>query len=232
MDDDPTQPGGEGTDPDGNADADPAPASVALTPEAVRNSPEFRALARENRTLRRTAGSAEAAAAAARTAAEEARQAAEAQQQAALEADILATLGPDGIASWTEIAELSATDQRAAARRFAELMSQVRAQSAAEGGEGEADPDPAAAGGNQVPAQTPPPPARGVDGGAPLQAAPADDPLQVIAALEKNYNDTVERVQDPVTRNRVTMKDRAGAFINFVGAAYLKAGATPRQPRA
>ena len=82
-----------------------------------------------------------------------------------------------------------------------------------------------------MPAQTPPPPSRGADGGTPLNPQPQDTPDQVIAALEKNYTDTVDRVQDPVTRNRVTMRDRAGAFINFLGASYLKAGATPKDTR-
>jgi hypothetical protein len=223
--------GDEGTEGDGDsAGAAPTPAvATTLPPEAIRNSPEYKELAKQNRKLARQLGDATTAAAAARGDAEAARLAAEAQQQAALEADLRATLGDEGIALWAEIAELSATDQRAAATRLAEaLRSRVQSSEDDDAAAAAGVPD---AGGSQVPAQTPPPPSRGAEGGAQLNAQPQDTPEAVIAALEKNYLDTVERVQDPLTRNRVTMRDRAAAFINYLGAGYLKAGATPKQPR-
>lgn len=230
--DDQLDPGASADPIDDAIDAPPAAnPALSLTPEAIRNSPEFRALASENRKLARQKGDAEKAAAAARTAAEEARQAAEAQQQAALETDIMAALGEDGVAVWGELADLSVSDPRAAARRFAEVMANARVQSPAP-----ADPaaggDDAAAGGEGVPAQTPPPPSRGVDGGQPIgQAASGQDPQAIIAELEKGFVDVVDRVQDPITRNRVTMRDRAGAMMNFLAASYLKGGAEPREPR-
>lgn len=234
-DDDQTgQPGASG-DPiddaidDGAATANPA---LSLTPEQIRNSPEYRALAKENRKLARQAGDANTAAAAARTAAEEARQAAEAQQQAALEADITGMLGEEGVALWGELATLSESDPRAAARRLAEALTAAGAQSAAAGGDGAAGEGGASAGDQGVPANTPPPPpGRGVDGSQPLGAAASGEDLnQVISALEKSYSDIVERVQDPLTRNRVTMRERATGFINYLGGAYLKAGAKPKEP--
>lgn len=224
---------GDSGDPIDDAIGAPPTANPALslTPDAIRNSPEFRALERDNRKLARQAGDANKAAAAAREAAEEARQAAEAQQQAALEADIMSALGEDGVAVWSELADLSASDPRAAARRFAEVMAAGRVQSPPEG-DPAAGGDDAAAGGEGVPAQTPPPPSRGVDGGQPLGAAAAgEDPQAIIAGLEKGFVDVVDRVQDPITRNRVTMRERAGAMMNYLAASYLKGGASPREPR-
>ncbi len=78
-------------------------------------------------------------------------------------------------------------------------------------------------------APAPPPPSGGINGDAPLGAASTQEDLgQVISGLEGGYNGVVERVQDPLTRNRVTMRDRATGFINYLGAAYLKAGAKPK----
>lgn len=221
-------------EPEGDDDGPAAAAAATLTLSAtdVRNSPEFRQLERQNRTLARKAGAAEAAAAAARAEAETARQAAEAQQQAALEAEIVTALGEEGVAFWQEFSDLSASDPRAAARRLAEVMSAARAQNPAEGDNGVAGEDAAAGEGTSVPAQTPPPPSRGVDGSQPIgAAATGEDMNAVIAGLEDAYRGVVERVQDPVTRNRVTMKDRAAGFIAFLGGAYLKAGAVPKDKR-
>lgn len=206
-----------------DAASDSTPASTALPAADVRNSPEYKALARQNRKLARDLGTATVSASAARTSAEEARLAAEVTQQAALDAQLTAELGEDGIAFWSEFAELSQTNPVAAAKRLTEFRaSGVPAQSGATDGVPAAN-DPAAGEGGKVPAQTPPPPARGVDGGAPLNSAQGDDSAAVIASLTKTFTDTVGRVQDPITRNRVTMKDRAAGFISFLGAAYVQA---------
>lgn len=210
------------------ADADPTPPSTTLSATDVRRSPEYRALAAKNRELARTNGQLTTAEAAARTAAEEARLAAEAGQQAALDAQLIQQLGTDGMAFWDEFAALSASDPVAAAKRLAEFRA---AGAVAQNDDPDADPaagDPDAGGGT-VPAQTPPPPSRGVDGGAPLGAASTGEDMNaVIAGLEKGYSDVVERVQNPATRNRVTMKDRSAAFINYLAASLLKSGATPK----
>lgn len=235
MPPDDDQQGAPGTEGDGDAIDDAIAAGapdLSRSPADVRKSPEFIALAKENRKLARRAGTAETAAAAARAEAETARQAAEAQQQAALEADIMQALGEEGVAFWDEFSQLSVSDPRAAARRLAEALSTARAQNPAGEGNGEGDGGAPAGGDEGVPAQTPPPPSRGVDGSAPLGAAASgEDIAQVIAGLETTYQGVVERIQDPVTRNRVTMRDRAAGFIAYVAGAYLKAGATPKDQR-
>lgn len=215
-------PGGEGTD---------GASSLHLTPEAVRNSPEFKALEKQNRQLARQKGTAETAAAAARTEAENVRQAAEAERQAVLSQQLISTLGESGIAAYTEIAELSATDPVAAAQRLKALMESA-AQSAApkapeaptttsEGTESNVA--------NATSQRTPPPPSHGLDGGTPLsQGSTGEDQATVIAGLEKTYADVVARNQNFSQRNRVTMKDRANGFISYLGAAYLKSGAKPK----
>lgn len=227
--------GGDGTDGDGapgGGDPGTGSPSLTLTPEAIRSSPEFQALERENRKLARQKGDADKAAAEARANAETARQAAEAERQRMLEQTLTDVLGEDGVAAWTEVAELSQTDQVAAARRFAELMAAGRAQSAPAGGapagDGDADSDSE---GDNVPAPgqpaapaTPPPPSRGLGGGAPLgAAATAEDIDALVTELSDRYQGVVDRNQDPLTRNRVTMRDRAAGMISYLGAAYLKA---------
>lgn len=237
MDDDELEPtGGEGTSgDDGSAGAASTPASTALPPAAVLNSPEYKALVKEHRKLARQLGTANAAADAARQAAEQARLAAEAQQQAVVDAEMTALLGEEGVAFWAEFAELSTTDPVAAARRLAEFRAAGAAAQSAAAGAGDAAAGTQAAGeGSTVPAQTPPPPAAGVDGGAALGAAAARQPTaeDVAAGLEKTFNDVVARVQDPLTRNRVTMKERAAGAIAFVAAAYTRAvGTEPRDVR-
>lgn len=217
--------GGEGEPLD-----DPALGATGLTPEHVRNTPEYRELARQNRILARKAGEAERQAATARQTAEQVAQAAEAERVAAQEQRVREILGDDGVAMWDQFAELSTTDPVKAAELLAEFA-KGKAQSQPPAA---ASPTPAA-GGTQVPAQQPqqqPPASTGLSrsvGDAPLAGAP-DDTAQVIEGLEKRYQDVVERNQNASTRNRVTMKDRAGALISYVGAAYLKAGARPKNP--
>jgi len=216
------------TDDPPAGDAPPAPAG-ALPPEAIRNSPEYKELARQNRQLARQAGAATRAEQMARAETERQRAAAEAQEQADFETEIAATLGEDGVAAYSEIAELTASNPRAAARKLAELIAQVRAQSSTPANGGEAPPAPAPEGGAPVPPAGTPPPPRGLGADAPLGQPPAvqDPTAQIITDLEKQYSDVADRVADPTTRRRVTMRDRAGAFIGYVGAAYLKAGARP-----
>lgn len=200
-------------------------AIAALTPDAVHNSPEFKALAEQNRRLARQAGTNQRAADQARAAVEKARQAAEAQSQADLEGEIATILGEEGIALYNEFADLSQTDPRAAARRLAEIMA-TRAQSS-----GPADPPAPAQPATTpqegtVPAQTFP---RGVDAGAPLAPGPAPDPtVALVTELDATYAAVVERNNNPATRNRVTMKERAAGMIAYVASAYIKGGARPR----
>jgi hypothetical protein len=226
-DDDPIIPTG---DPPPAA-GDPAALTGGLSPDAIRSSPEYKELQRQNRELSRQAGAATREASTARAAAEVARQAAEAQQQADLEAELVTALGEDGLAAYNEIAELSTTDPRAAARKMAALIAQARAQSQPVGGApptAPASPAPTVPVEGNVPSTAPPTP-RGVAADAPLApVALPDEYAQVAADLEARYAATVERVQDPTTRNRVTMKDRANAMIAYIGAAVLKGGARPK----
>lgn len=228
-DQDPNADGGDPVDAAIEAAAGATPTSTALPPADVRNSPEFKALERENRKLARTNGQLTGQASAARTAAEEARIAAEATAQAALEAQITETLGEEGVAFWAEFSELSATDPVAAAKRLAEVLSSKAVAQSAAGDGAAAAADANAGEGTTVPATTPPPPTNGVDGGASLGQPAEATPAEVAATLEKTYQDTVARVQDPLQRNRVTQRDRAAGFIAYLGAAVVKA--TGNRPR-
>lgn len=228
-------PGADG-DPDGEPGGDPAgepdafAAALALTPEALRNTPEFRALEKAHRKTARQLGTANRQLSAVRTQAEADRQAAEAERQAALEAHIEATLGEDGVAAFQELAELSQTDPVAAATRFAELMANAQsAPPAANGGE-PTDTDPSQEA--LVNASVPPPPGGGVDGSAPLQPAPRQDEIEALTRpLDERYAQTVERNLSPLTRNRVTMRERAAALIGYVESAYIKAIGAERNVR-
>lgn len=229
-DDDELIPGG---DPVGDAAAKvvpPAP-STSLSADDVRNSPEYRTLAKENRKLARDKGTADKLAIEAREEAETARLAAEATQLAALEAELGELAGDEGIALWNELSELSASDPRAAARRLGEIIA-ARAKNPDDKVDPPTDDKLVPAGGT-VPASTPPPPSRGVDGSTPLGAAvTGEDQAAIIAGLEKTYSDVVERNLDPLTRNRVTGRDRAAAFIAYLGGSLLKSGATPKDKSA
>lgn len=222
-------PPGEGDLSDVSPLEDPAGDGGApgnLTSDAVRNSPEYKELARQNRLLARQAGSATREAETARGAAERARAAAEAESQADLERELMESLGEDGVAAYNEIAELSQTDPRAAARRMAALL-KSRGQTPADVIAAATEQPAETEEGNLAPAVPQPP--RGVDAGAPLSQGVAVDPNVAIAAdLEKTYSDVVARNQDPRLRTRVTMKDRANGLIAYLGAAYIKSGAKPK----
>lgn len=207
------------------ADAAPEPiADTTLAPDAIRNSPEYQAIAEQNRILARQAGDAKAQAAKVREEAERQRQAAEAQRAAAMETQLKEVLGPDGVAAWAEIAELSRTDQVAAAKRFRDLMQGAQSAAPAPAAQASAPATTEETVSQTTQAATPPPPTSGLDGGQPLgQSGPSEDLDVEIDRLSTRYNDVVERNQNPATRNRVTMRDRGDAMISFLGAAYLKA---------
>jgi len=194
-------------------------AQLAQTPEAVRNTPEFKALEKQLRSSARREGSAKAAAAAARGEAETYRLAAEATRQAALEAD-LNSVPEDARAFYDELAELGQSDPVAAARRLAEFMANAQSAPGTESDDGAPNTPPA---GGTVPAQAPPPLAGGVDGNQPLTQPIGEDIAALTAQLDDKYAKVVARNQDPLERNRVTMRDRAGAFIAYLGSAYVKA---------
>lgn len=211
MDDEVDQdltPPGEPAAPPPAAPAAPAasvaPANVSLSSDLVRNSPEFRALQEQNRTLARKAGTADAAIAAARQEAEQIRQAAEAERNAALAQGLQATLGDEGLAFWNRLSELSATDPLAAAKALADWRA---------GGQTAAPPatppaEPAAQQGQQrmEPQGTLP---TGLHADAPLGAnGPQESNEQTIAAFDTKIAELTARNQDPMTRNRVTTKER------------------------
>ncbi|HEY6013486.1 MAG TPA: hypothetical protein VIU37_05755 [Candidatus Limnocylindrales bacterium] len=215
---------GEGEDDDAQSSTPP---SLTLPPDAVRNSPEYKALQRQLRAEARARGRAEAEAAAVRTQSAEALQAAEAQRQQAIAEQLRDVLGEDGIDAFNEMAELSETDPVAAARKFRELASQFAqsggdsaALAAAVAGDSTNGGTPPVTGQQQTP---PPVPGQTLSGDAPLgQATTGTDWDAVIADSTDRYAKIVERNQDPVTRARVTDRDRGEGFMAWLSAAYVK----------
>lgn len=223
---DDTAPAGDGS---ATSVADPPPAPAAsLSVDAVRTSPEYRELAKQNRKLARELGSAKATEASVRATAEAERQAAEAQQLEAQAAQMVEILGDEGLAEWEAIAELSTTNQVEAARRFKELMTRAQAQSQPPEGA------PVAAG-SAEPAEgtptvtTPAVPPRGVDADQPLMTKPGEEQSTMLNALEQQFTDVGNRVQQQAQGGRrVSYKERAQALIGYVAASYIKGGARPR----
>lgn len=209
-----------------NEDGTPVePVSTSMPPEFVRNSPEYQELQRQLRAEARRRGSLEADLAKARAAEEQARQAAEASIAETREREIRSILGDDGVAAWSRIAEQSATDPVAAARTLAELMRGAQATAAPP-----ASTTPQEA---IVPEQTPPPavpePPSGLAAATPLGSPnAADGDAETIAGLERQFTETVDRVQNPLTRNRVRSRDIGDAFASYVSAALMKAGVRPK----
>jgi hypothetical protein len=200
------------------------PTSLTLSSELVRSSPEYKALQRQLREEARKRGRVEADAVAARSEAESVRQAAEAQRQEALWTQLATELGEDGVAAFNEVAELSETDPVGAARKFREMASrfaqsdQAAAALAAAAVNGGA-PVPA-----QQPSSTPPPvPEQGLSGDAPLnQPTTGTDWDGIAASSSARYAEIVARNQDPITRARVTDRERGEGFMAWLGAAYIK----------
>lgn len=201
---------------------------VSLSPDAVRNSPEYRALVRQLRNAEKRLAAAERAASEARAAAEEARQAAEAERRMQEQERIRSILGDEGVALWSEIAELSATDQVAAAERLAALL-RSRAQSVAP----EPTPHPPAQQEEQV-TQSPPSLPTGIAASQPLR--PVTDEMavwdEVIEASQSEFDRIVELNQNLLTRNRVTERERRSGIMAYLAGAYAKAfktrGVRPR----
>lgn len=207
---------------DAQESQDPAP--VDVPPDYIRNSPEYQALLRQNRQLARESGRYKTEAQKARERAESLRLAAEATKQASVEQEIETILGEEGVAFWSEFAELSQSDPREAARRLAAFRQQAAAQSPVEPA---TTLRPAAAERDEEVAQMTAPVSPRAVGDAPLGQR-TDDTTQLITSLEEEYNTVVRRNLDPATRNRVTMKDRANGLIAYLLAAYTKAGAKPK----
>lgn len=218
-----------GQDTDQNLDGTPAeeaPAgnpSLTLPPDLIRNSPEFRELQRQAREAARATGRAQAEAATARQEAEAVRQAAEAQRQAVLAEQMAMILGEDGVDAFNSIADLSAVDPVEAARKFRELVANsAQSVAAATPGSGQA----AATGGTPVPEQqqqTPPPPSAGLSGDAPLgQSTLGTDWDSITKDATDRYAAIVARNQDPITRARVTDRERGEGFMSWLAASYVK----------
>ncbi len=204
-----------------NEGGSPVETTTAMPPEYVRNSPEYQELQRQLRAEARRRGSLEADLAKARAAEEQARQAAEATAAEAREREIRSILGDDGVAAWSTIAEQSATDPVAAARTLAELMRGAQATAAPA-----APPTPQE---GTVTEQAPPPavpePPSGLAAATPLGSpSAADSDAETIAGLEREFAETVDKVQNPLTRNRVRQRDIGDAFASYVSAALMKAG--------
>lgn len=80
-----------------------------------------------------------------------------------------------------------------------------------------------------MPEQTLPPavpePPSGLAAATPLGSpSAADSDAETIAGFEREFADTVDKVQNPLTRNRVRQRDIGDAFASYVSAALLKAG--------
>jgi hypothetical protein len=192
--------------------------AIAQASDTVRNSAEFKALEKAARKTAREAGRVARDAYISRNQAESDRQAAEALSRATQEDQIRTLLGDDGVVAWNEIADLSDTDPVAAAKRLQEFGLEMAKSLAAADPTGAATPPE----GGTVPS-TPPLPGGSVDPNAPLNPPATDEVDQLIAQLDKKYTDVVDRNQDPITRNRVTMRDRSDAFIAFLGSAVVQA---------
>lgn len=223
--DDPTQQPLEGDPPEGapppaSAASVPPPA-VSLPPDAIRNSPEYRQLMQQNRTLARQAGDSNAALAAARTEAEASRQAAEAQKMQAQSEQVRSILGDEGVAVWQQFADLSQTDPVAAAKVLADWKV---AQSRVPVGAPAAGTPPAGA--TTMPAQgygAPPPISSGLLADSPLGSIPPQESDEaVIAALDTKFAEVAKRAQDPLTRNRVTDKERNEGIMAHFAAGVVK----------
>jgi hypothetical protein len=204
----------------------PVETTTAMPPEFVRNSPEYQELQRQLRAEARRRGSAEADLAKSRAAEEQARQAAEASIAEAREREIRTILGDDGVAAWSRIAEQSATDPVAAARTLAELMRGQQATAAA-------PPAPTSPQEGTVTDQASPPavpaPPSGLSAATPLGSpSAAEGDAETIAGLERQFADAVDKVQNPLTRNRVRQRDIGDAFASYVSAALMKAGVRPK----
>jgi len=207
--------------------------TLTLPADMVRNSPEYRELQRQVREGARSQGRAQADAAAARAETEAVRQAAEAQRQAVLAEQMAMILGDEGVDAFNAIADLSAVDPVEAARKFRELVAssaQSNVAAAQNAGNG------AATGGTPVPEQqqqTPPPPSAGLSGDAPLgQSTTGVDWDSISKGATDRYAEIVTRNQDPVTRARVTDRERGEGFMSWLAASYVKgmkaAGRLPR----
>jgi hypothetical protein len=208
-------------DPPAPAPLAPAPASLALTPEQVRSTPEYRTLERELHGERSARGRSDAELERVRGAAESQRQAAEAERAVTQREQIRAILGDEGVSEWEAIAELSGSDPVAAATRMRDFGARLAQSPSAPS----AQPAPVAtttpAGGTTVP---PLPPAGALGGNAPLgQPVDLSGWDDVIAERTATFNEVVERNQNPATRNRLTMRDRARGIMAYVEGAYAQA---------
>jgi hypothetical protein len=206
------------------------PADTTLSPDLVRNSPEFRALQEQNRILARKAGTADAAIAAARSEAESIRQAAEAERSAALAQTLRSTLGDDGLAFWNQLSEVSANDPVAAATLLAEWRAGGQTPVAATQKPAASAPQE---GQQQMTPQAPAPLPSGLHADAPLgSSTPQESDEETVAAFDKKIHDLTERNYDPLTRNRVTTKERDEGIMavfakGVVGQIAARRGTRP-----
>lgn len=206
-----------------------APVDTTLSADLVRNSPEFRALQEQNRILARKAGTADAAIAAARAEAEGIRQAAEAERNAALAQTLRTKLGDDGLAFWNQLSEVSANDPVAAATLLAEWRTGGQTPVAA----AQTPAAPVAQGQQQAAPQAPAPMSSGLHADAPLGSSiPQESDEQTIEAFDKRIHDLTERNYDPLTRNRVTTKERDEGIMavfakGVVGQIAARRGTRP-----
>lgn len=217
----------------GSTAAEPAALDA---PEAVRNTPEYQAVLRQNRDLARKLGTEKKRAEEARLAAEQIRLAAEAEREAARAAQVRDVLGDDGLAAYSELADLTATDPLAGAKAFRELLDRAMQSGAATRQSTATQVQQTATANATSEAHTvpetpaaPPPPSSGIDVSAPLGAATSGEDFDTLVTdLESDVGKVIEQNQNPMARNRVTEAIRREALMKYLGAAYIKAGAAPK----
>lgn len=213
-------------DQDPATGAPPAPpANLTLTPELVRATPEYRARDREARAAARREGTLQAEVTRLREENETQRAAAEAAAGNAQLEQVRALLGDDGVAVWESMAGSEPVE---AARQMA-AWAASRVQSPPPPATVPAVAPGAPAGGTQVPN----PPTGALGGNAPLgQPTTGDGWDGIVTQAQADYGSVVTRNQDPLTRNRVTEKDRAAGFMAFITGAYASTfkrnGSRPR----
>jgi hypothetical protein len=199
-----------------------APASVAASPAEVRNSPEYRALRSKLRNEARARGRIEQQLASER----EARAVAEADRAAEQEDEIRRILGDAGVEAWNRISDLSTSDPVAAARAMADFGRTLAQSQPDLAPVPQAEPPPVNGGTTVAPTNgtAPPPPSMGVGAGVPLGVQGSDNSWSAIRAdAEKRFAELVEKNRNPVTRNRMTMRDRADGIITYVAGAVAGA---------
>ena len=207
-----------------NTGTGPAAQAASPAPVSAEPSPEVTALQAQLREQARLAGSYKAELEKRKLADAAARAASEAEKASAQAEAFAAELGPEGVEFWNNLAETSKTDPVKAARMLKDFAKPAAPPPPETQMQQPNPPSPATTISRATTQATPPPPPMSGDAAAPFNSTSTLNPYEVAAAdSERQFNETVDRVQDPTTRNRTRRADRTAAFFHFANAAYLKA---------